>query len=115
MTRNILRVTVAALLAATLWGCSDPMSETPQWLRGEWILAHNPGNDDNDILRFHQGGRIEILTENGTVLNGDFVLRDRFLVINLSVNGRPVEATFTVAQDHSRLIYKTGAYYTRRN
>ncbi len=107
-------ISVLLLTVAFLAGCSDEGQSTPGWLKGDWVLSHNPQNDDNDMLRFLDDGVIEIVTEKGDVIRGHFIVKDRFLVMNLLAGRRAVEVTFSLNEDRSRLTYKNGAFYTRK-
>ena len=106
----------AALLLFVLFvaGCSQ---STPDyaWLYGTWNLAHNPAMDDEDILVFKSGGRMEILTKRGGRLSGIYEIKDGMLNFTLNAARKVVESSFAISEDKSQLVYSNGAYYTKQD
>lgn len=108
-----MRFTASALLLAlVLAACGDPAARE-EWLHGTWTLAHNPQGDSNDVLRFARDGTVAIHTENDQVIHGNYSVTADDLALTLDVDARNVDVHFEISDDRSRLVYSTGAYYTR--
>lgn len=108
--RTIASTLSCLLLTALLSACGGPEHA---WLEGTWTLAHNPQGDSEDTLDFDSRGRVIIHTEADETLRGRYELTGDMLNMSIDLDGRSVEAGFTVSPDRKRLTYHTGAYYMR--
>ncbi|MBK9130162.1 MAG: hypothetical protein IPM20_00760 [Gammaproteobacteria bacterium] len=103
------------LLAATaLAACSTDASQAT-WLHGTWTLTYNPGNDSQDVLTFRPNGKVEIRTSDARRIDGTYHLKDQTLLLLLEGRTGVIDAQFEISPDHTRLIYPSGAYYTRKD
>ncbi len=103
---------VLGVMLVLLTACSGGMESEHDWLLGQWELAYNPENDDEDVLLFHEDGRVVIQTVDGREINGRYRIANDRLYLTLMLATRPLEVSFAISPDHSRLIFeKTGAYY----
>ena len=89
-------------------------SEDAVWLHGAWELAHNPDKDDADKLIFREDGVVIVQTEDGREIHGTYLINDLHLNMTLAGNNKAVEVEFTISGDKLKLIYETGAFYTKR-
>ena len=102
-------------LIVYLSACSDMAgSEDAVWLHGAWELNHNPDEDDADKLVFRDDGVVIVQTEDGREIHGKYLINDHRLNITLAGNNKAVEVEFTISGDKLKLIYETGAFYTKR-
>ena len=107
-------IVVVVAVALSICACS-PSSDSagPGWLVGNWTLTYNPGHDSRDELIFHQDGTVAIITEQGGKLQGKYLVKGKQLKLVVATTKRAVDVGFTIADDHSKLIYpSSGAYYT---
>ncbi len=103
---------VLGIVLVLLAACSASTDSGNDWLLGQWELAYNPENDDEDVLLFHEDGRVVIQTVDGREINGRYRIANDHLYLTLMLANRPLEVNFAISPDHSRLIFeKTGAYY----
>ena len=103
------------LLLLAVGGCSGHDSEAETaWLIGSWTLSHNPENDDEDILVFDRGGKLQIKTVDGRTLPGQYVLEGNKLKVVLPLRKKVIETSFAVDPGKQRLTYENGAYYTKQ-
>ncbi len=118
MTCAARRLAVAALallfvvMASACGSGGDPGAQ--QWLHGTWELTFNPDRDDEDNLVFDEDGVVRILTADNRVLNGRYQVSDNDLLLVLVVNDKPVDVSFEISPDKTRLVYRNGAYYTKK-
>ena len=102
-------------LIVYLSACSDMSgSEDAVWLHGAWELTHNPDKDDADKLIFREDGVVIVQTEDGREIHGIYLINDLHLNMTLAGNNKAVEVEFTISGDKLKLIYETGAFYTKR-
>jgi len=95
-------------------GCSaGDDTEQLAWLYGTWQLTHNPDNDDEDDLLFKPDGQLLILTQHGEV-QGEYALSDGTLRMLFSVNAKPIITEFKVSPSKDKLIFESGAEYSRK-
>lgn len=110
--RMIPSIVLAVAVLVALAGCGGEAGSEQDWLLGRWELAYNPENDDEDVILFREDGSVVIQTVDGREINGQYrVVEDR-LYLNLMLPTRPLQVSFAISPDHSRLIFEeTGAYY----
>ncbi|MCC6207535.1 MAG: hypothetical protein IT488_05240, partial [Gammaproteobacteria bacterium] len=106
------RILAILLLAAALAACSTDASQA-SWLHGTWTLAYNPGNDSQDVLTFDPDGKVEIRTSDARRINGTYHLKGQTLLLLLEGRTGVIDVQFEISPDHARLLYPSGAYYTR--
>jgi hypothetical protein len=112
---RVLAPVAALLLVALTTACSDGSgAAAQQWLHGAWELTFNPDQDSEDDLVFAKDGSMRVHAANARVIDGKYLVSGNELLMLLVVNGKPVEVRFEISPDKSRLIYKNGAYYTKK-
>jgi len=109
-----LRWLLAAIFFVSLSGCFEEEKEDTSWVLGTWQLTHNPENDDNDRLVFDSDKTVTVLAEKGGKLAGRYQYADGKLKISLPTRRKTIEVEFEVSSDYSKLIYESGAYYTKK-
>jgi len=109
-----LRWLLAAIFFVSLTGCFEEEKVDTSWVLGTWELAHNPENDDNDKLVFDSDESVTVLAEKGGKLQGNYQYADDKLKLSLQAARKTIEVEFEVSSDHSKLIYESGAYYTKK-
>jgi len=95
-----------------LQGCSNDAGG--DWLTGRWIPIHNPLNESQDTLVFKADGKVTIETSDNRTIDGEYRIKDNFVILNLAVPKRPTQVRLMISKDHARLMYKNGAYFERR-
>jgi len=105
---------LAAIFMVTIAGCSDGNKQGTSWLLGKWELAHNPENDDEDVLIFDSDDTVTVLAEKGGKIQGTYQYLEGKLKLALPTARQTIDVEFEVSSDHSKLIYKSGAYYTKK-
>lgn len=106
----MLILVVLALTAA----CGNP-AQQETWLHGTWKLAYNPGHDSDDELAFKPDGTVEVHTADDRRIKGSYHVKDQALLLLLEGKGNVIDVQFEITPDRARLIYQTGAYYTRKD
>ena len=109
-----LRWLLAAVFFVSLSGCFGEEKVNTSWLLGTWELTHNPEKDDQDKLVFDADDSVTVLAEKVGELQGSYQYVDGKLKISLPVQRKTIEVEFEVSSDHSKLIYQSGAYYTKK-
>jgi len=109
-----LRWLLAAIFFVSLTGCFEEEKVDTSWVLGTWELAHNPENDDNDKLVFDSDQSVTVLAEKGGKLQGSYQYASGKLKLSLQAARKTIEVEFEVSSDHSKLIYESGAYYTKK-
>lgn len=104
---------ILILAAMALAACSSDAARAT-WLHGTWTLAFNPAHDSEDVLTFHPNGKVEIRTADTHHIKGTYRLQDRDLLLLLEGRNGTIDARFEISPDHTRLVYSSGAYYTRQ-
>lgn len=106
---------IAVMMLAIVSGCeSGGEKQDLSWVLGKWELAHNPENDDEDVLIFDSDDSVTVLAEKGGKLEGNYAVTGDRLKISLPVQRKTIEVEFEVSSDRSKLIYKSGAYYMKK-
>ena len=100
------------ILSGLLIGCGNAGERA--WLIGRWDPVHNPLNESNDTLVFKADGKVTVETSNDRTIDGEYRVRENFVILNLAVPKRPTQVKFMISKDHKRLMYKNGAYFERR-
>jgi len=103
------------LLMLFLLACSGAGPETPPWLLGRWQVAFNPGQDDNDVLWFQQGGKVNIATEDGRSLQGLYQIKQDELIMLIQIGQRNVETRIKISAARDKLFFSNGAYYMKQD
>jgi translation initiation factor IF-1 len=107
---------IAGFLMTATSACSDMSgSGDAAWLYGVWELTHNPDHDDSDTLVFKDDGTVKVQTEDGREIHGKFAINDNQLKMTLATGRDVIDVEFTISKDKSKLIYRSGAYYTRQH
>ena len=114
MKQGLLRWLLAAIFFVSILGCMDEDKVDTSWVLGTWELAYNPENDDDDLLVFDSDQTVTVLAKKGGKLQGSYQLLDGKLKISLAAQRKTIDVEFEVSSDHSKLIYESGAYYTKR-
>jgi len=114
MMKQGLRWLLAAIFFVSLTGCFEKEKVDTSWVLGTWTLAHNPENDDNDKLVFDSDESVTVLAEKGGKLQGSYQYAGDKLKLLLQAQRKTIEVEFEVSSDHSKLIYKSGAYYMKK-
>ncbi len=109
-----LRWLLAAIFFVSLSGCFEEEKVDVSWVLGTWELAYNPEKDDQDKLVFDSDETVTVLAEKGGKLQGSYQYVDGKLKISLATQRKTIEVEFEVSLDHSKLIYESGAYYTKK-
>jgi len=104
---------IFAVLFITFSGCTQT-SDDRDWLVGRWELAYNPEHDDEDVLLFKTDGSVEIHTVDGRKVLGKYLLTKNKLAITLISRRQPIDVSFSINPDRTRLRFKNGAYYERK-
>ncbi|MBI1195778.1 MAG: hypothetical protein GC138_08030 [Gammaproteobacteria bacterium] len=103
---------VFLFLIGSVAGCSDGGDQS--WLLGRWVPVHNPLNESDDTLVFKTEGKVTVETTDNRTIDGEYKIRDNFVVLELAVPKRATEVRFMISDDHKRLMYKNGAYFERK-
>lgn len=109
-----LRWLLAAIFFASLAGCFAEEKQDTSWVLGTWELTHNPEKDDQDKLVFDSDESVTVLAEKGGKLPGSYRYTNGKLTISLPTKRKTIEVEFEVSSDRSKLIYESGAYYTKK-
>ena len=107
-------VLLPLILSLNLLACSGAEPETPSWLLGRWQVAFNPGQDDNDVLWFQQGGKVRIDTEDGRSLQGLYQIKQDELIMLIQIAPRKVESIIKISPNKDKLFFSNGAYYMKQ-
>jgi len=110
---RLLPFSLLVLALVTVMGCGNANRE--EWLHGTWELAYNPDGDDEDRLIFDPRGKVAIQTFDDQVIEGNYAVADNDLALLLQTDRKDIEVHFEISPDRSRLIYHSGAYYTKKN
>lgn len=106
---------LAISLLLLVGGCENGGGEQDgSWVLGKWEVAHNPENDDEDILIFDSDDTVTVLAEKGGKLEGSYTIAGNLVKISIPVERKTIEVEFQVSSDRSKLIYESGAYYMKR-
>jgi len=109
-----LRWLLAAIFFVSLSGCFEEEKVDTSWVLGTWELTHNPEKDDQDKLVFDFDETVTVLAEKGGKLQGSYQYTGSKLKISLPTQRKTIEVEFEVSSDRSKLIYESGAYYTKK-
>jgi len=110
--RTLFICLAALFLSVCLSACSNDGEQ--DWLIGRWAPVHNPLNESNDTLVFKGEGKITVETTDNRTIDGEYKIKDNFVIVNLAVPKRPTQVRFMISKDHKRLMYKNGAYFERQ-
>ncbi len=105
---------LAVILLLSMFGCTEETNKDTSWVLGKWELAHNPTNDDEDVLIFDSDDSVTVLAEKGGKIQGGYFFTGNTLKISLPTERKTIEVEFEVSSDHSKLIYESGAYYMKK-
>ncbi|HED39097.1 MAG TPA: hypothetical protein ENJ13_01545 [Chromatiales bacterium] len=105
---------LAAIFMVTLASCGADGQQDSGWLLGKWELAYNPENDDDDALIFDSDDTVTVLAEKGGKMQGTYQYVGNQVRIALPTSRQTINVEFEVSSDHSKLIYKSGAYYMKQ-
>jgi hypothetical protein len=102
------------ILAAALTAACGDSDGRPEWLHGTWELAFNPDRDSEDELTFNPNGTVVVQTADGRQISGQYQVNGLDLLLLLQPERNVVDVHFEIAPDHTRLVYKSGAYYIKK-
>lgn len=106
---------IISTLIVCLSACSSLSdSEDAAWLHGVWQLTHNPDKDTSDKLLFREDGTVMVQTEDNQEIHGKYLINGHHLNITLATNNKVIDLEFTISGDKKKLIYETGAFYTKQ-
>lgn len=92
----------------------EPAAPDESWLAGTWVLTHNPQNRPVDWVTFTAPDVAMLRRPDGTEVTGTYSIRDGKVVVKLPTpEGRTFTTSLEIAEEGTRLVNASGAYYTR--
>ena len=92
----------------------EPPPPDDSWLVGTWVLTYDPQNGPPDWVVFTAPDVAVLRKQDGTEVTGSYSIRGGKVVVKLPMlNGRTFTVSLEPAEDRTRLVSASGAYYTR--
>ena len=88
-------------------------ASSQRWLHGTWELTYDPDNNDKDWIEFTKFGKTIIKGTSGPGYEGFYRVKNNKIILGFKVQHKYREIEMTISKDKSKLMNKSGAYYTK--